>query len=100
MDYPFCPVLMDGEYWVLFKNGYRHDVHRYQGTNIENAKRQPDSSASFPVRAPYMLGGMWYDASEKKLYAPMHCETPGYAGNIHRQIHLATSTDKGLLMAL
>ena len=42
-----------------------------------------------------MLGGMWYDASDKKLYAPMHCETPGYAGNIHRQIHLATSTDKG-----
>ena len=96
MDYPFCPVQMNGEFWVLFENGYREDVHRYKGTNIENAKRQPDSSASFPVRAPYMLGGMWYDASEKKLYAPMHCETPGYAGNIHRQIHLATSTDKGL----
>ena len=95
MDYPFCPVLMDGEFWVLFKNGYRDDVHRYQGTNIENAKRRPDSSASFPVRAPYMLGGMWYDASEKKLYAPMHCETPGYARNINRQIHLATSMDKG-----
>jgi hypothetical protein len=96
MDYPFCPVLMDGEYWILFKNGYRDDLHRYKGTNIENAKRVPDSSASFPVRAPYMLGGMWYDASAKKLYAPMHCETPGYAGNIHRQIHLATSTNKGL----
>ena len=95
MDYPFCPILMDGEFWVLFKNGYRPDVHRYLGTNIEDGKRQPDSTASFPVRAPYMLGGMWYNAAEKKLYAPMHCETPGYAGNIHRQIHLATSTDKG-----
>lgn len=95
MDYPFCPMLMDGEFWVFFKNGYRDDVHRYLGTNIENGKRQPDSTASFPVRAPYMLGGMWYNAAEKKLYAPMHCETPGYAGNIHRQIHLATSIDKG-----
>ncbi len=96
MDFPFCPLQIGDEYWVIFKNGYRKGVHRYRGTNIENAKRQTESSASFPVEAPYFLGGMWYNAAEHKLYAPMHCETSGYADNVHRQIHLATSTDKGM----
>ena len=35
----------------------------------------------------------------KKLYGPMHCEYKGYtsgAGIVSRQIHLASSTDKGL----
>jgi hypothetical protein len=43
-----------------------------------------------------MLGGMWYDAAAKKLYAPMHCEVNPYGIDVERQIHLASSTDKGL----
>lgn len=96
MDFPYCPVEMDGEYWIIYKNGYNNKVCRFKGSNIENATREPDGSASFPVRGPYMLGGMWYDAGEKKLYAPMHCETFPYGSWVERQVHLATSTDKGL----
>jgi hypothetical protein len=82
---------------------------RYKGTNIENAERQPDGCLN-PTQAvwstiarPYILGGVWYSASEKKLYAPLHCEYSSvYGGSdlvgtkLNRQIHLATSTDKGL----
>ncbi len=103
LDYPFCPVLIDDEYWIIYKNGYRDPVFRFKGTNLENAQRQPDGFARLPGGAHYMLGGMWYDASEKKLYAPLHCETNrhddpphGGAGQVERQVHLATSTDKGL----
>ena len=96
MDFPYCPVMIDGEYWIIYKNGYSGPVLRYKGTNIENAVRQPDGAARFPLRAPYILGGVWYDAAEKRLYAPMHCEQDGYAGMILREIHLASSTDKGL----
>jgi hypothetical protein len=39
---------------------------------------------------------MWYDTSEKKIYAPMHCEVESYNGLVMRKIHLASSTDKGL----
>ena len=34
MDFPYCPVLIDGEYWVMYKNGYNSPVFRYKGTNI------------------------------------------------------------------
>jgi hypothetical protein len=96
MDFPYCPVMIDGEYWIIYKNGYSGPVLRFKGTNIENAVRQPDGTARFPLRAPYILGGVWYDAAEKRLYAPMHCEQGGYAGIVLREIHLASSTDKGL----
>ena len=96
MDFPYCPVMIDGEYWIIYKNGYSGPVFRFKGTNIENAIRQPDGVAQIPLRAPYILGGAWYDAAEKRLYAPMHCEQGGYAGMVLREIHLASSTDKGL----
>jgi hypothetical protein len=96
MDFPYCPVMIDGEYWIIYKNGYNGPVVRMKGTNIENAVRQPDGEARFPLRAPYILGGVWYDAAEKRLYAPMHCEQGGYAGMVLREIHLASSADKGL----
>ncbi|MGA2618662.1 MAG: hypothetical protein ABSF26_13695 [Thermoguttaceae bacterium] len=96
MDFPYCPVMIDGEYWIIYKNGYNRPVFRFKGTNIENATRQADGSASFPLRAPYILGGVWYDEAQKRLYAPMHCEQEGYAGMVLREIHLASSTDKGL----
>jgi hypothetical protein len=96
MDFPYCPVMIDGEYWIIYKNGYNGPVVRFKGTSIENAVRQPDGAAKFPLRAPYILGGVWYDAAEKRLYAPMHCEQGGYANMVLREIHLASSTDKGL----
>jgi len=54
-------------------------VYRYKGTNIENAVRQPDGRNGMVVPGfdPYILGGMWYDAAGKKLYAPLHCELAG-----------------------
>jgi hypothetical protein len=104
-DFPVSSVVIDGEVWIIYKNGYREPVIRYKGTNILNAARQPDGklNPTHPtygtVVHPYMLGGMWYDPTEKKLYAPMHCEyappTQG-EGIVLRQVHLATSTDRGL----
>lgn len=98
VDFPICPVVIDGEYWVMYMTGDGPPVYRWKGTNIENGRRQPDGSAPFPARRPYMLGGMWYDSGERKLYAPMHCEyyEEGHRSPPERQIHLATSTDKGL----
>lgn len=104
-DFPVASVMIDGELWIIYKNGYSEKVIRYKGTNIENAVRQADGTLNpthpkyGTVIHPYLLGGMWYDAAEKKLYAPMHCEYPGYttgSGIVLRQTHLATSTDKGL----
>ena len=96
MDFPFCPVMIDGEYWVIYKNGYQGPVYRYKGTNIENAVRQPDGSTSAFPPGTYILGGVWYDASDKKLYAPLHTEVHNVVLPILREIHLASSTDKGL----
>ena len=98
MDFPFNPLKIEGEYWIIYKNGYNGPVLRYKGTNIENAVKQKDGTVNFPafLRAPYLLGGMWYDTIEKKLYAPMHCEVEKYNGLVMREIHLASSTDKGL----
>ena len=93
MDFPYCPVMIDGEFWVMYKNGYNDPVFRYKGTNIENAVRQPDGKGDLPFRA-YILGGVWYDAGEKKLYAPLHYEIHDFhptviardpSGEQHRQ---------------
>ncbi len=103
-DFPYCPVMIDGEYWVMYKSGDGNTVFRWKGTNFENCRRQPDGFGSMPVNRPYMLGGMWYDGSEGKLYAPLHCEfydhltvtlSGAHPGIPFRQIHLASSLDKG-----
>ena len=95
MDFPYCPIMIDDEFWVIYRNGYHGPVFRYKGKNIENAVRQPDGKGDLPKGA-YILGGLWYDASEKKLYAPLHFEVHDLAYIILREIHLASSTDKGL----
>lgn len=108
-DWPFSTAVIDGEFWVMQKCGYSETVVRYKGTNIEDAVKQPDGRLNLThpawgtVVAPYILGGMWYDSKEKKLYAPLHCEYPSiygpgdiYGSKLNRQIHLATSADKGL----
>lgn len=101
IDFPVCRVVIDGEFWVIYKNGDGPEVLRYKGKDFETTKKQQSGYTSLPIARPYMLGGMWYDSSEKKLYAPLHCELSGLGGQavsstIHRQIHLAVSTDKGL----
>lgn len=96
MDFPVSTAVIDGEFWAMFKNGETKPAFRYKGTNFENATRQPNGSLFTSVSRPYILGGMWYDSSDKKLYAPLHCETRGYYTTILRQIHLASSVDKGL----
>jgi hypothetical protein len=104
-DFPVAPVMIDRELYIIYKNGYSDKVIRYKGSNIENAVRQPDGTLNpkHPIYGtvihPYLLGGMWYDPAEQKLYAPMHCEYPGYTtgdGIVLRQTHLAVSADKGL----
>jgi len=100
MDFPFCAVKIEEEYWILLGNAGR-GPSRWKGTNFVNAVEQPDgrNDNRRHVARPYMLGGMWYDTGEKKLYAPMHCETQdglgGGVNGIYRQIHLSSSTDKG-----
>ena len=96
MDFAYCPVKIDGELWIIYKNGYKGPVLRYKGTTLEDCVRQPDGVANFPVRGPYMLGGMWYDEKTQTLYAPLHCEVAAYLTGIRREVHLASSTDKGL----
>ncbi|MBM4149563.1 MAG: hypothetical protein FJ224_11060 [Lentisphaerae bacterium] len=99
MDFPFCGVKIENEYWILLGNAGR-GPSRWMGTNFVSATQQPDgrNENRKHVDRPYMLGGMWYDTEGKKLYAPMHCEThlaiTGVAGG-DRQIHLSSSTDKG-----
>jgi hypothetical protein len=96
MDFPVSTAMINGDFWVMFKNGETKPAFRYKGTNFENATRQKDGTIYTPVSRPYILGGMWYDSADKKLYAPLHCETRGYYTTILRQIHLASSTDLGL----
>ena len=107
MDFPYCPVTIDGEFWVMHNYGSKEPVFRYKGTNIENAVRQPDGKGDLPMKTfihgkgdlpskPYILGGVWYDAGEKKLYAPLHYEIHGFHPTALREIHLASSIDKGL----
>lgn len=109
-DWPISTAVIDGEFWVMQKCGYSETVLRYKGTNIENAVKQPDgrlnptNSKWGTVVNPYILGGMWYDPVDKRLYAPLHCEYPSayFTGGtttgttLNRQIHLAVSTDRGL----
>jgi hypothetical protein len=96
MDFPFCPVKIGNDFWVIYHNGYNAPVLRYKGTNIEDAVRQPDGTATFPIRSGYILGGVWYDASTQTLYAPLHGEMVATSTGVRREVHLASSTDLGL----
>jgi hypothetical protein len=95
MDFPYSPVKIDGEFWIIYSTGANGPVLRYQGTTIEDAARQPDGAAAFPVPAS-IRGGIWSDPSTQTLYAPLHVEVASYAGHPRCEIHLASSTDKGL----
>ncbi len=64
MDFPYCPVMIDGEYWIIYKNGYSGPVLRYKGTNIENAVRQPDGAARFPL--PRLISWVAYGTTPRR----------------------------------
>jgi len=89
MDFPPCPIAIDGEYWVIYRNQVEKGTYRYKGTTIEDGVRQPDGDSG---AQGYLLGGMYYDETEKKLYAPVHHERI----KLWKQVTMATSTDKGL----
>ncbi len=97
-------VRIDGELWE-FKTrfldlpwGY---PARYKGPDIDHLVRQEDAGLPAGYLGAWFLGGMWYDESEHKLYAPMHIESEGInrdgpvAPWPSRKVILATSADKG-----
>jgi NedA-like, galactose-binding domain len=73
-------------------------VARYKGPDIDHMARAEDGIYPNGMTACWFLGGMWYDKSEGKLYAPMHIEHDGPRRRLpfSRKIALGTSTDKGL----
>ncbi len=74
---------------------------RYSGPDIEHMTRREDATFLPGYHLAWILGGLWYDESEHKLYAPMHVEAEGFnrdgpaAPWPSRKIILATSMDKG-----
>jgi hypothetical protein len=105
IDSPTGFVVMDGEVWVIFNSGNQYGttvkVARYMGTDFEHTERQPDGIIVVEQGvSTHFCGGLWYDSSGGKLYAPIHCEydreiSPP-AGWTRKKTRLATSTDKGL----
>jgi hypothetical protein len=72
-------------------------VARYKGPDIDHMTRVEDGTYPDGMTACWFLGGMWYDESEQKLYAPMHVEQDGIRRTFpgSRKIALGTSTDQG-----
>jgi hypothetical protein len=70
---------------------------RYKGPDVDRMTRVEDGTYPDGMTSCWFLGGMWYDESEKKLYAPMHIEHDGIRRSypFSRKIALATSKDKG-----
>jgi hypothetical protein len=70
---------------------------RYKGPDVDHMTRVEDGTYPDGMTSCWFLGGMWYDQSEKKLYAPMHIEHDSIRRSypFSRKIALATSTDKG-----
>jgi hypothetical protein len=98
-------VRMDGELWEFKRQPDRaplpNSPARLKGPDIDHMVQQEDAITPPGYQMSWFLGGMWYDQSERKLYAPMHIEALGtnrdgpVAPWPSRKIILATSTDKG-----
>jgi hypothetical protein len=105
IDSPTGFVVMEGGVWVIFNSGNQYGttvkVARYKGTDFEHTERQPDGTIFVEQGvSTHFCGGLWYDSTAGKLYAPIHCEyereiSPP-AGWTRKKTRLATSTDKGL----
>jgi hypothetical protein len=92
-------IRIDGELWE-FRSQWVVNLGttaRYKGPDIDHMTRVEDGIYPEGMTSCWFLGGMWYDDSEKKLYAPMHIEHDGIRRSypFSRKIALATSTDKG-----
>ena len=92
-------IRIDGELWE-FRSQWVVNLGtaaRYRGPDIDHMTRVEDGIYPEGMTSCWFLGGMWYDESEKKLYAPMHIEHDGIRRSypFSRKIALATSTDKG-----
>ncbi len=92
-------IRIDGELWE-FRSQWVVNLGttaRYKGPDIDHMTRVEDGIYPDGMTSCWFLGGMWYDESEKKLYAPMHIEHDGIRRSypFSRKIALATSTDKG-----
>jgi hypothetical protein len=111
-DFPCGLAVVDGQLWLVGKNGDAPPVTRMKGEDFEALKGQPGGTAGSgrgaqphgsimedPTRGrcnrPYILGGIWYDPAGKRIYAPLHCEYFWNKWGIQRQIHLASSADLG-----
>ena len=96
-------VRIDGELW-MFRIDFIADkgrIGRFKGPNIDNMTKMEDGTYPPEVGLGWLLGGLWYDQAERKLYAPVHIEQEGNYrfhpawGWFSRKIGLATSVDKG-----
>jgi hypothetical protein len=99
--HPF--IRIDGELW-MFRIDWiagKGRPARFKGPDIDHMTRVEDGTYPPEVGLGWFLGGMWYEESERKLYAPVHIEQEGSYRNhpvigwASRKIALATSTDKG-----
>jgi hypothetical protein len=96
-------VKIDGELW-MFRIDFIADkgrIGRFKGPNIDTMTQMEDGTYPPEVGLGWLLGGLWYDQAERKLYAPVHIEQEGNYrfhpawGWFSRKIGLATSVDKG-----
>lgn len=111
LDFPGQPnpdcthvfVRIDGELWMFRIDWIAEKGRpaRYKGPDIDHMTRVEDGTYPPEVGLGWFLGGMWYDETERKLYAPLHIEQEGShrfhpaGGWFSRKIGLATSVDKG-----
>jgi hypothetical protein len=112
-DFPSGLAVINGQLWLIGKNGDAPGVTRMKGEDFETLQAQPSGAAGSgrgaqprgsvmedPAKGrcqrPYILGGIWYDTAGKRIYAPLHCEYFWTQWPIQRQIHLAASADLGL----
>ena len=105
IDSPTGFVRIEGDVWVFFNSGNQYGttvkIARYRGRDIEHAERLPDGVITVePGISTHFCGGLWYDSTAGKLYAPVHCEydrgIQPPAGWCRKKTRLATSTDRGL----
>ena len=109
IDSPIGSVIIEGEVWVLFNVGNQYGqvvkIARFKGIDFEHTVREADGVIEVDKGvSTHFCGGMWYDSTGGKLYAPIHCEydrsiSPP-AGWTRKKTRLATSTDKGLTWKL
>ena len=104
IDSPTGFVRIGGEIWVFFNSGNQYGttvkVARYRGRDFEHTERQADGVITVEAGvSTHFCGGLWYDSTAGKLYAPIHCEYAREiqppAGWSRKKTRLATSTDRG-----